>query len=307
MRVDFNFLQKEKPLPGLCCLYLLPNKLVVTHALPGDQRNPKATITFIETSHYEPGQLKFILEKIVKKHGLQSMICSCVLHNSYYQIFLLDAPAVAETEIAQALRWQIKELINFPAEDAVIQYFLLSSTLSDRKKIYVVVSKKTALQEISNIISSAGLNLKYIDIPELALRNISALYGDELCYRGLLAFNQDYIEFIITQSGNYLVSRRLALPNNINVNDLPSEWVNNLTTEIQRSFVYAKSHYHQELPEKLLVLTTDSKLVAQLNQSVGIDTEQFIIREKINVEFLMNDDGISLDNLIAIGGALRSE
>jgi MSHA biogenesis protein MshI len=303
--VDLKFLHKENALPGLCCLYFLPDKLIVTHVLRSDQ---KPTITFIEASNYEPNMLRSILENIIKKHGLEGVACSWVLHSSYYQLFLLDAPAVSEAEIPLALRWQIKELIDFSPDDAVIQYFLIPSTMPGKKKIYVAVAKKAQLQPVVDMISEVGFDLKYIDITELALRNINAVEGDDQCYLGFLAFHREHVEFIITSEKNFLLSRRLSLPNAADLNTLSSEWLTNLIAEIQHSFVYCKSQQRQEFPEKLVVLTTVPKLVAQLNELLNIATEQLNIEKKINVEFVTSSaDFWSLDHLIAVGGALRSE
>lgn len=309
--VDFSFFYKEKPLPGLCCIYLLPETLIVAHALQPDQKDKKdqkPTITFLETCSYEPNLLKFALENIVKKHALKGMTCSWVLHSSHYQLFLLDAPSVSEAEIPLALRWQIKELIDYPSENALIQYFPMPSTLAAKKKIYVAIAKTMELQAVSNIINDVGFDLKYIDITELALRNINALYNDDLCYLGLLAFHHDFVELIITHEKNFILSRRLALPTVTDAGSLSPEWLSNLIAEIQHSFVYAQSQHRKELAKKLLVLTTVPNLAIELNQLLNIPTEQLAIDKKINLEFVIpSNDYWSPSNLIAIGGALRSE
>lgn len=305
---DFNFFYREESPPGLCCIYLLPDKLIVTQALQTEKKDQKPTITFIETCDYEPNLLNFALENVVKKHGLKGMACTWILHSSYYHLFLLDAPSVAESEIPLALRWQIKELIDYPSENAVIQHFSMPSTLSTKKKIYVSIAKTMELQAVSDIISNVGLDLKYIDITELALRNINALYGDDLCYLGLLVFYHDHAELIITHEKNFIVSRRLTLPAAIDASTLTPEWLENLIREIRHSFVYSQSQHHQELPKKLLVLTAVPNLAIELNQLLNIPTEQLSIEKKINFEFVMpSDQDWSSENLIAIGGALRCE
>lgn len=300
--MDFSFLRKEKTLPGLCCLYLLPDKFIVTQTLPGKQA---PTVSFAETNSYQPDSLKLALEHIVKKQGLRDATCSWVLYKSDYQLFLLDPPAVSESETASALRWQVKELIDFPAQDAAIEYFTIPSTLSAKKKIYVAAAKTIRLQAVSDVIRDVGLNLQYIDIAELALRNVNALYEDQDYYLGMLAFN-DEVEFIITHQKNLLLSRRLPFPNHGRAFALSSEWLNNLISEIQNSFTYCKSQQQRECPTKLLVFTAVPELATQLHSLLNMTIEQLTIEKKLNFEWVMpTHDYLSLDYLIAIGGALR--
>ncbi len=300
-------------MPGLCCLYLLPDKLILLHALHKEQA--LTTITFIEVSVAQRSSLRVILDSIIKKHGLQGAACTWVLHRSYYQLLLLDPPAVEKDEVSSALKWQIKELINFPAQNAYIEYFPIPSPLAVKEKIYVAAAQSQALQEVADIISAAGLNLKYIDISELALRNINALYGDDQCYLGLLAFDQDQAEFMITHQGNLLVSRQLALPKAINADELnilaqeklvPPDWLNKLISEIQHSFTYCQSQQQKELPTKFLLVTPAAEFATYLGTLLNMPAEQVQIEKKLNFEFVLPaDEYLSLDYLIAIGAALR--
>lgn len=304
--MEFNLLRKDNSVPGLCCLYLLPDKLIVTHALTQERTTP--VITFIEVNVYKPNTLKAALRSIIKKHGFQNVACTWVLHASDYQFFLLDPPAVTEDEIPLALRWQIKELINFPAEEAAIEYFSIPAPLEHKNKMAVACAKLSVLQATANVIHDAGFQLKYIDIPELALRNITALYGDDTCYLGLLAFHHNTIELIITHEKNLLLSRRLKIPEG-NTPSLTTAFLNTLIDEIQRSFTYCKSQQQKELPGKILVSTEIPTLVGQLNQLLNFTSEALAVSEKITFEFLLaqQNNYIPLDYLIAFGAALRKE
>jgi len=177
-----------------------------------------------------------------------------------------------------------------------------------KKKVYVAAVKKAELQMIVDVMNDVGLNLQHIDITELALRNINALYGDDQCYLGLLAFQHDCIEFIITSHHHLLLSRRLALPQNIHTNEIPSQWLSDLIVEIHNSFTYCNSQQRSEVPNKLLVLTSTASLISQLGQSLNIETRPLTLEKKINLDFIMpSDDYLSLHYLIAIGGALRGK
>lgn len=311
--MGFNVFKKESTPSGLCCLYLLPDQLIVTHLIQNSSGQP--TITFIEISICQLQSLKFILESIIKKHGLRQVACTWVLHPSYYQLFLLDPPAVADAEVPLALRWQVKELITFSAENAVIEYFPVPSALDAKKKIYAAAAEKTTLQTVVNIINEAELNLQFIDIPELALRNINALYGDNDCYLGLLTLTEKNNQFIITHEKNVLLSRQLSLPDDITNDTLsilpqsltPPDWLNAFITEIHRSFTYCQSQQQKDIPLKLLIITTIPALAPYFGSLLGIATEQAQIENKLNFEFVVQPNELtSLNYFIAIGGALRN-
>jgi len=214
-----------------------------------------------------------------------------------------------------ALRWQIKELITFPAQNAVIEYFPVPSIMESKKKIYVAAAEKSTLQTVADIIHEAELNLQFIDIPQLALRNINALYGDDTCFLGLIVFDKNQMEFIITHEKNLLLSRQLLLPENTDINTLNTasqlttlpEWLNNLIAEIQRSFTFCKSQQQKELPSKLLIAAAAPELISQFGNLTGVETEQLQVEKKLHFELaLQTDEHFSLDYLIAVGGALRN-
>jgi len=284
MQINLDFLKKKSP-PGLCCLYLLPDRLIVTHALFDNER-PK--ITFYEDTPIELNSFSYTLDRIIKKHALNGMPCSWVLHDSFYQIFLLDPPSVPAEEIPLALRWQLKELIDFPTDEAAIQYFSVPFTLNNQQKIYVSIAKKERIQPIADIIYNSALDLQYIDIGELALRNITALYEEaDHAYLGFLAFNESNIELMITREKNLLLKRKLETPSFVHTPILSQKLLTALSAEIQNSFSYCKGQeQHEELPVKLLVSSPMPDFLAMFSQYDNIPAEPLHIRQKIDFEFV---------------------
>src|SRR6266850_7265637 len=46
--------------------------------------------------------------------------CTTLLKPADYQILLVEAPAVTREELKPALRWRIKDMLEYPVEDATI-------------------------------------------------------------------------------------------------------------------------------------------------------------------------------------------
>lgn len=302
--MNFDFLDKIKrksTLPGLCSLYLLPNKLVICHALNDNRQLP--CITFVETCICQMSTLKLVLTSIVKKQGLQNVKCTWILHPDYYQLFILDRPQIPDSEMEAALRWQVKDLISYPAEDAVVNYFTLPSSHAAKEKIFAAAARKSQLQAVSDVIREVGFNLESIDIVELALRNLINTENDDACYLGLLVVGAENAEFIITHQKNLLLSLRITLGDN------EQEIFSQMAKNILQAYTYCQNQQQTELPKELRVLCGIENGMAELQALlVGVQVEPYRLEKKCDMEVLLQSGEQWLsEDLIAIGGALRQE
>mgnify|MGYP001162052850 CR=1 FL=1 len=100
-----------------------------------------------------------------------------LLNSGDYQILPLDAPPVAPEEQRGAVRWQIKDLIDFPADEACIDCLAVpGATLgAESRRLFAVVAPKSKVQPWMQRYRQASLDLRAIDIPEMAFRNLSVL------------------------------------------------------------------------------------------------------------------------------------
>jgi MSHA biogenesis protein MshI len=101
-----------------------------------------------------------------------------VLLNSVdYRIVPLDAPQVPPEERREAVRWQLKELIDFSAEDACIDCVSVPGpTLgAQARQVFAVATQAHTVRQWMQRYRDARLTLGAIDIPEMAMRNLSVL------------------------------------------------------------------------------------------------------------------------------------
>lgn len=75
--------------------------------------------------------------------GYQGLPCRALMARGSYQFLLTDAPNVPAEELGDALRWRIKDLINMPVNEAVVDAFFLpdSCTRAGNRLSYAAVAR----------------------------------------------------------------------------------------------------------------------------------------------------------------------
>ncbi len=63
------------------------------------------------------------LEQLVRRHHLQNSRCVVVLSADSYQTIQVEMAELLDSERRDAARWQIRERIDYPPEEAVIDLF----------------------------------------------------------------------------------------------------------------------------------------------------------------------------------------
>lgn len=121
------------------------------------------------------------LKQMVADLDLASAACIAVMPRGSYSLIQTELPAVPANELQDAVRWQIRDLLEFPAADAVIETIQFDDTANGRSLSFAIAAQRHKVQEVVDVVhDSAGLNLRAIDIPELSLRALlRAVEGSE--------------------------------------------------------------------------------------------------------------------------------
>ncbi len=150
---------------------------------------------------------------LVRQHGLGDARCVELLEVNSYQLLLVEAPNVTPAELKAAVRWRIKDLINFHIDDAVMDVFdIPAQNLSGQSKMmYVVVTRAALVQKHIALAKNAGLDLSVIGIPEMALRNITALFPEDSAGVALVHLTPQGGHIILTREGTLYLARKIEL------------------------------------------------------------------------------------------------
>ena len=242
------------------------------------------------------------LKKYVVKNGLANTPCRVALSIAKYQILQVDKPAVAESEIAQALQWLVKEQLP-GEEELILDYFDYPASSPSAAKLNVVAVAKKEIVDICRGIREAGLKLTDIGIEELATCDL--VPGEDDAVMTLFQEPGDQVCLNIVKQNKLFFARRLRgyeNMSNLSPEELQAGVCDTLSVEIQRSMDYFDSQLRQA-PVKKILIALDSPhqdtLAALIAQLTLLSVEAF--EPAIN---LANDMQLSGASYVSLGAAM---
>lgn len=217
--------------------------------------------------HPHEGDAAHALREALSETGSANARCTTLMDGGDYQLLLVEAPDVEPSELRAAIRWRIKDLIDFHIEDAVIDVIEIPGQDRGRARMmYAVVARASRVRARIDDFEDAGLELTAIDVEELALRNLTALLPEDERGSCLLWFGPDYGIIQITRGGELFLARRIevgvsqlfaaAQQGDPDVGDYGAPLaalLEQVTLEIQRSLDYYDSHFSQPPVQTLFV------------------------------------------------------
>ncbi|MDO9270505.1 MAG: pilus assembly protein PilM [Methylobacter sp.] len=278
------------------------NKLILIHC------------EFIDAG--KPAYQQDMLNELATQHNLAEYDCHLVLTSDNYRRVNVETPIVAENEIIEAIRWKINELIDFPVDKAVIDYYQTPTPVraNSNKMLEVIASPIDVINEQVERCTKAGLQLKVIDIQETTLRNLAVQLpenerGIALLY--LLEFSGTLLiqkEAIIYVSRKFEIGyKKLELDDPFSSESSAANAHNNLALEIQRSLDYVESYYGISPISALAVIPlaeNTHNLLDSLSRNLGIAARIIDLSTIIDCDILV-DTQTQLLCAPVIGATLR--
>jgi len=205
-------------------------------------------VEFAEERDWDPAEPKS-LERVAREFGVKRFRCTTLLKPQEYQILLVEAPAVKPDELKAAVRWRIKDMLDYHVDDATIDVLDVPVPASAGQRahyMYTVAARNDAVRATIERFSTAGMPLAVIDIPDTAQRNVAArLETDD---RGVVAVTFDAHGGLITvnHAGELYLSRRLDLTAEQlggGDDDLRARLLDRVLVETQRSLDHCERTY----------------------------------------------------------------
>jgi MSHA biogenesis protein MshI len=136
-----------------------------------------------------------------------------LLQHAQYQLLTLDAPDLPRSEWRDAMRWRLKDLVDFPVETAGIDVLDIPADPQQRRppSLIAIAAARATLQPLADAATDAGAPWHAIDVPETALRNIAVLAAEAGRGEALLHVGHTHSTLVVTAHGELLMSRHIEV------------------------------------------------------------------------------------------------
>jgi len=255
------------------------------------------------------------LEQAGKAHELGRYRCAALLHPAEYQLLMVDAPNVPREELKSAIRWRVKDLLEYHIDDATMDVLDIPVDTDAPGKshyMYAVAVKNEVVQGQIAQFERAKIALQVIDIPETAQRNIAQLYETANRGIGMLSFDQAGGLFTLSFEGDLYLARRLDPTWSQLVSAQESQrqaYFERIGVELQRSLDHFERQYQNITLSELLLgpMPEDIGLLAYLSPQLYLPLRQINLADTL--EFVGADMGVDQQwqLLHVLGAALRVE
>lgn len=253
------------------------------------------------------------LARLAQGKGLKRFRCTTLLGEAEYRVAQLDAPNVPDDERVQALRWRMKDAVDFPVESAALAVADIPSQPGRQAAVFAIAAAQAVVAERMAGFAQAKIPLEAIDIPEMAVRNVAALF--EEANRGLafLAMSRGDSLLTISYQGELCLSRRIDMSPDALVQEEPERRrlaQERLALELQRTLDNFDRQYGFISVSRLIVASEAdcAALVAALADNLYVPVQAMDLAQVADFPDLPELRQIErqAQGLLAIGAALRS-
>jgi MSHA biogenesis protein MshI len=303
----FSFVKNGRSVPGLTGIEWRDDGVCVVRVVREPGRMPRVALCEFRRWNDDKARL---LSRLAADCQLKQARCTTVLDPTEYTLLLTDAPDVPAEELRSAVRWRIKDMIDFHVDDATIDVFDVTNpnTPGKVRSMYVVAARNAAIQSRVDMCDSAGIGLDVIDIPEMAQRNLASVLPEDVRGVVMLSLSATHGLITITRQGEIFLSRRLELgTETLRAADDRTAYFDHIVLEVQRSLDYFDSHFRLANVEQLILSPSANDvpgLIEHLNQNLNIKATVLNLADVVQFDpahtELLADRG-----LIALGAALR--
>lgn len=289
------------------------NRLMLAHVRPNGGR---PTVVFCEEREFDgsdPGSI----DRIAREFHADRFQCTTLLHPDQYQMFTVEAPTVRPEELRAAVRWRIKDMIDFHVDDAVVDVLDVPPAAAAPAKnhfMYVVVTRAESVRSIVDFFDRGRIPLEVIDIPEAAQRNLAARMEPEGRGIILVSFDEQGGLITFTSGGELYLSRRIDVSAADLVEDddgRRSASLDRAALEVQRSLDHFERQFSYVPLDRVLVapLPRPTDLVERIAANIHLSVQPFDLDAIVDVG---NEEKLSTAEgrcrwLKLIGAGLRME
>lgn len=258
------------------------------------------------------------LDKLAKDLNGAHYSCSNLLSAREYQLLSVEAPNVPAEELKTAIRWRLKDMLDYHVDDATIDVLDVPGDKNspvNNHSMYAVAARNQLIEQRQTQFEEAKIPLSVIDIPEMAQRNISAMLEPEGRGVALLSFDASGGLLTVTFSGELYLARRIDVTLEQLRQDESEQkdgCYDRITLELQRSFDHLDRQYRFITLSKLVLFPVGdggTGLQAYLAANLYVPVEILDLSKLFDISKVPDLKRIESQQryFLVLGAALREE
>lgn len=295
---------------GWCAVVLGADRFDIAQVRRSNGRRPE--LVALESFH-RSGDDADALKRLRRELKLGGLRCTTLLGAGEYRFVMTELPAVASAEVKDAVRWRVKDMVDLPVETATIDVLEIpTETATGRTpQGFVALADNAVIAARMALFEQAKLRLDAIDVPELAQRNVAALFEEPKRGLAMLTFDERGGLLTLTFKGElHFVRNADASPAQLAAADgeVRERMFERVALEVQRSLdTFDRLSSHIPVTRLLVVPPAVEGFVDYLRQSVSIPVEVPDLTQAIDCAAIpeLKQPARQAECLRVIGAALR--
>jgi MSHA biogenesis protein MshI len=256
------------------------------------------------------------LDKIARELQAAQYQCANLLGAREYQMLAVEAPNVQPDELKAAVRWRLKDMLDFHVDDATLDVLDIPADKNAAVRansMFAVAARNAIIEARQVLFAAAKVELEVIDIPEAAQRNISALLEPEGRGLAMLSFNEEGGLLTVTFGGELYLSRRIDVGIDLlreTDADRRNQTFDKITLELQRSLDHFDRQFHYVTVSKLLLAPlASSALHDYLSSNLYMPVDALNLASVLDLSKVPELQSIEQQqrHFLTLGAALRRE
>jgi MSHA biogenesis protein MshI len=257
------------------------------------------------------------LEKAGKELHSANYRCTTVLGGGEYQFMSVEAPNVPRAELKTALRWRLKDILDFPVGEATYDVLDIpldpNAAVRPQQSVFAIAARNSVIEARQKLFTQSKIRLRTIDIPEMAQRNVSAMLEPDGRGLAMLSFGEDGGLLTVSWRGELYLSRRIdaTLAQLLDADaERRHQSFDKITLELQRSLDNFERQFSFISVAKLVLAPSGADgLQDYLAGNLYIRVETLDLAQVLDLAGApdLNDAARQQRFFVAIGAALRME
>lgn len=228
----------------------------------------------IEDEVQKPSEIVDGILEAFKQAGIKSKVVCLGLYGPNTMTKRLNTPEGTKEEIEDHVMWEAEQYITFGADESMIDFHILGENEGGGKDALVAAAKNDIVDSFTDILKSAKMSVKVVDLNVIALSNIfEEVAGDNLDEYSqgtlLMDFGAQSTKIVIYKRGGPIFTKEIPIGGGL------------ITEEIQRQMGVS----YEEAEDLKTTQDENGNLPEEILNIINAQVDQQVAEVRKNINF----------------------